>query len=156
MEGSSEGAKRCPLPLCISCNPQARPLLKGPPPGYEGIIHIPLPPPFPPPPAPLTALIQEACPHSSPSPGPPPSRGGPRPRTPRGKGLLSLTPRTLPGPQDLWTLIFPEPQLHPCLPSGLSGCLSPTPSAPLPLPWFLIWSIRLQHPEMGTSAAGTH
>lgn len=106
-------------------------------------ISLCLPHPLPLSPAPLTALIQEACPHSSPSLVPPPGRGGPRARTPRGKGLLSLTPRTLPGPQDLWTLIFPDPQLRPFLPSGLSGCLSPTPSAPLPPP--LVFN--LEHPS---------
>lgn len=153
------GSKAPPLPVCSSGNPQACPRPKGPPhrptPGYGGINRITRPPPpSPPPPAPLMPLIRNnACP---PTPGPPPGRRGPRPRAPGGKGLLSLTPGMLPGPQDLWTLIFPGPPSHPFLPSGLSGCLSPSPPAPLPLPGFLIWSIRLEHPEMGTSAVGMH
>lgn len=32
------------------------------------------------------------------------------------------------------------------------GVYLPSLQPPLPLPWFLIWSIRLEHPEMGTSA----
>lgn len=56
--------------------------------------------------------------------------------TPASQALLSLTPRMLSEPHDLWTLIFPERQSRPFLSSGLSGCLSPThfsPSPPAPV-----------------------
>lgn len=122
--------------------------------GSEAVIHfilLPRPTPVQPHPHPhwalITLLIQEACPRS---PLPPHScpAGGARPRdTAAHPGLLSLTARVLAEPRDLWTLIFLEPPPRPFLPSGLSGCLSPTPPPAPPLVF------NLKHPS-GASRAG--
>lgn len=109
--------------------------------GSKVIIHsIWLPPPPHPslaqPPVINTANTRGPRAHPSPQPRSPPGRGGQGPATPDDKGLQSVTPRMLSQPGDLWTLISPAPQSCPLFPSGLSGRLSPTPAALLPLPPF--------------------
>lgn len=100
--------------------------------GYEAIFHfILLPPPprsaRPSPPSSSNTVRTRGRNTLSPCPGD---------STPASQALLSLTPRMLSEPHDLWTLIFPERQSRPFLSSGLSGCLSPThfsPSPPAPV-----------------------
>lgn len=100
--------------------------------GYEAIFHfilLPLPPRSarPSPPSSSNTVRTRGRNTLSPCPGD---------STPASQALLSLTPRMLSEPHDLWTLIFPERQSRPFLSSGLSGCLSPThfsPSPPAPV-----------------------
>lgn len=116
---SREEAKHCPPPHTHTA-------------GYEAIFHfILLPPPprsaRPSPPSSSNTVRTRGRNTLSPCPGD---------STPASQALLSLTPRMLSEPHDLWTLIFPERQSRPFLSSGLSGCLSPThfsPSPPAPV-----------------------
>lgn len=120
--------------------------------GYEVIVHFILllhphtPVQLNPHPHPAsTPLIQEVCVCSPLPPGTPTWQREPRNHdtTAADQGLLSLTPRMLSEPHDLWTLIFSEPQSCPFLSSGLSGCLSPTPFSSSPPPLFF----NLKHPS---------
>lgn len=79
MGGSSEGAKCCP---CL-CAPPAihrpAPYSKDPPPGYEGIIHIPLPPPPSPPfPGSINSAHTRGLPTLLSLPGTPTRQRGPQ------------------------------------------------------------------------------